>query len=227
MYVDPDGREWVNPYSEQVKTLGKAALDNPNDKGIERQLDNAKVNEARIGEYLKNLKTNDEALYNYVDKLQVTDRKGNLTNVKVYVYADDRNQGDKGQKAQTNYSKLNSNDNIEPALYNGNGIAAPMRINSGKTEIGFDVTIYGNTSFGDERLANEAGDVMYYMEYNNDAFNEKSNSEYFENGGGGMDAYLNSGSGQYSNRVESKYRERKKSGEGKSTDNNPYPLKKK
>lgn len=223
LYRDPDGREWVNPYTEQAEKLGKALLDNPDSKSLQRELKNARANETRVNEYLKNLKTNDEALYSYIDNLKVTDKSGNTANVKVYVFSDTRSQGDQGQTAQTGYIKSGTEPNVD---YESEGIIAPMRP-SKSNQIGFDVTVYGNTSFGDERLANEAGDIMYYMEYNKDAVSEPTQSTYFEGGKeAGMDKYLNSGAGSYSNRVESKYRERKKSGEGKNKDSNPYPLSK-
>ena len=177
LYIDPDGREWVNPYSNKVANAQKALLDNPNDKSLKRELRNAQANESKVNEYLKNLKTNDEALYNYVDKLQVTDKSGNTANVKVYVYADDRSQGDNGQTAQTVYRKSGESPNVD---YNGTEIIAPISPENKK--VGFDVTVYGNTSFGDERLANEVGDIMYYMENNKAAASEKSNAEYFKNG---------------------------------------------
>lgn len=221
LYKDPDGREWVNAYAEQAAKAEKALLDNPNSKSLQRELKNARTNESRVNEYLKNLKTNDEALYSYIDNLKVTDKSGNTANVKVYVYSDERSQGNQGQTAQTGYLRSGTEPNVD---YEGESIIAPMRP-SKPNQIGFDVTVYGNTSFGDERLANEAGDIMYNMEYNKDASKEPSQRTYFEEGKeAGMDKYLSSGAGEYSNRVDSKYRERKKSGEGKNKDSNPYPL---
>lgn len=218
LYIDPDGREWVNAYSAKAANAEKALLNNPNDKSLQRELKNARVNESRVGEYLKNLKTNDEALYNYIDNLKVTDKSGITANVKVYVYSDIKSDGNDGQTAQTQYNKSGASPNVD---YNGTEIIAPLSPKN--KQIGFDVTIYGDKSFGDERLANEAGDIMYSMEHNKEALSEKT--DYFKNGKkAGMNDYLNSGSGSYSNRVESKYRERKKSGEGKNKDNNPYPL---
>jgi len=226
LLVDPNGKEWVNAHSVRIAQLNKQLLDTPNDKQLQRQLVREQKSEILVKDYLQDLKSNDVSLYNYIDNLKVIDKDGNTTNIKVNVSSDARMNGNNGQTAETKFSKLNADNNVEPALYNGSGIASPNSLSSQKKEKGFDVTIYGKTSFGDERLSNEAGDVMYYMEYNQDAFNEKSNSEYFENGGGGKDAYMNSGSGAYSNKVQATYKQRKKDGSGKSSENNPYPLKK-
>jgi RHS repeat-associated protein len=223
IFIDKDGREWVNGYTAKVEELEQTLIKSPNDKSIVRKLNEAKANEALVGQYLKNLKTNDEDLYNYIDKLQVKS-DGKLKNIKVNVTLDVRAQGAAGQTAETGYSKSSDAPNVE---YNGEQIIAPRRSDK-PIEGGFDVKIYGEKSFGDERLANEAGDIMYYMEYNKDAVKEKSSKEIFsENKSGGMDAYLQSGAGTYSNRVESTYRERKNNPSSEKSKTNPYPLKKK
>lgn len=83
-------------------------------------------------------------------------------------------------------------------------------------EPSFDVTIFGNTSFGDSRLANEIGDIMFFMEYNEEAVKEKGNYNM-------SDAeYRHSKTGVYSFMVEKKYKERKNS-PNKSLEN-IYPL---
>jgi len=66
------------------------------------------------------------------------------------------------------------------------------------------------------------GDVMYYMDNNKEAIKGKSQSEYFKPGGGGMDAYNNSPAGNYSYKVQEKYK-RRKTGES----NEKYPFQKK
>lgn len=222
LYIDQDGKEWVNSHTAEVNELTNKLLDNPNDKSLQRQLRQAKINEFRVNQYLKDLQTNDVALYDYIDKLMVVDESGNQKNVKVYVASDpNRISGDNGQTAETTKPMFYTDEpNVK---YNDKDIVAPL----GKNGIpSFDVKIYGKTTFGDERLANEAGDVMYYMEYNEESINEKGNSEHFKPGSGGKDAYLTAGSSVYSNDVEATYRSRKKDGTGKNSNVNPYPLKK-
>jgi len=87
-------------------------------------------------------------------------------------------------------------------------------------EVGFDVELNGGFSFQDVPLANEAGDVMYRMEYPQTAIDNKSDK------GKTMNQYLKSGGpGAYSMEVEETYKKRKEDGTGKDPSNNPYPLK--
>lgn len=221
IFIDRDGNEWVNAHTARIQKLEKQLLDNPDDKKLMQQITNEQKLEARVNDYISNLKENDKALYDYIDNLKVEDASGNERNVKVHVSADRRNRGNQGQKADTRFHKYTDVPNVK---YGDKDIVAP------KSKHGipsFDVTIYGNSTWGDERLANEAGDVMFYMEYNQESLREGGNAQYFEPGGGGMDDYLNSPSGDYSNRVQEVYRDRKSSGEGQNPESNPYPLERK
>ena len=219
LFVDPDGNEWVNVHTLRLAKLNGQLEKNPNSRKIKRQIRRETKKEARVNDYLTTLKNNDDALYNYIDNLKVEDQSGNERNVKVYVKSDPRLKGNKGQLAETSRKRYTDKPNVK---YGDKEIVAPR---SDKGTPSFEVTIYGKSSYGDERLSNEAGDVMYYMEYNPKAVQSKSNSEYFEPGGGGMDEYLNSESGSYSNKVQDKYLERKNNGTGGEGGSNPYPLK--
>ena len=133
-----------------------------------------------------------------------------------------RSAGSSGQGAETAYRK--TGDGITPnATYNGKEIIAPKAPYS--KNFGFDVTVYG-TVLDDEHLANEVGDVMYYLEFNSIAVTQQSDGAVnFSDKDKGMNDYLREGGpGQYSYQVEDKYVDRKKSGEGKDIKNNPYPL---
>lgn len=104
-------------------------------------------------------------------------------------------------------------DNLEDIFSGGR---APINEDG---EIGFDIILNGMFSYHDESLSNEAGDVMFRMEY--PEASRRSGSDV----GKTESEYLKSGSaGDYSNRVQELYRERKKTGEGKDETNNPYPI---
>ncbi len=227
IFIDPDGREWVNAHSAEVARIKKQLLDNPDNKKIQRLLKRAQVKEARVNQYLSDLKANDVSLYNYIDNLQVGDQSGNTVNVKVYVSSDLNNtSGNVGQTAETRYLPTGGEGNNPNVTYGDKKIVAPL--SPDEREIGFDVKVYGKTNYGDERLSNEAGDIMYFMEYNQDALKEGGNQQYNTGDGGiNYDKYINSGSGEYSFEVEDTYKERKKDKTGKDPNNNPYPLKKK
>ncbi len=216
--VDPDGREWVNAYTAERQRLEKAAINNPDDNKIKRQLRRVQRSEERVNQYINDIKTNDVALYNYIENLQVEDNSGNKRNVKVYVSSNPAVNGPNREEATTRWERYTEKPNVK---YGNKQIVAPKATNGTPS---FDITVYGTSSTGDERLSNEAGDIMYYMEHNKDAISEKSNSAFFESGGGGMDAYLNSGSGSYSQNVQDTYTQRKKDGTGKNSSSNPYPL---
>jgi RHS repeat-associated protein len=220
LFIDPDGKEWVNVHTAKVKELEQKLLDNLNDKKLKSELAYEQKNEARINEYLKDLKTNDEALYNYIDNLKVSDDSGNERNIKVYVSSIPHSMsGENGQVAETVTYRGKLNEDAK-ANYNGNTIYVPK----GKGYFNFEVNVYGQTSFGDTRLANEAGDVMFFMEYNQEATKEIGGNKAFDDGG--MNKYLKLESSKYSDKVEETYKQRKKDGTGKDPDNNPYPLKK-
>src|SRR5690606_34782018 len=101
--------------------------------------------------------------------------------------------------------------------YNSKEITLPISKNSeGKRVIGFNVTLYGaeGSSYRDAHLANEAGDVMFFMEYNADAVKAGSDNPTSES------YYQDGGAGAYSRRVETQYKENSKG----NSSSNPYPL---
>ena len=205
--VDIEGQEWVNAHSENVNRLKKAYEKNPT-KEISRQLNAERKKELRVSAYLNELKKNDIHLYNYIENLTVSDESGNYSNVKVSVYSDSYYKGASKEVAKTTFSLTD-----DYVIYNGKAIVAP-RASQGKPS--FDVTIFGDTSFGDSRLANEIGDIMFYMEYNEEAVKEKGNHNMSDI------QYRQSKTGVYSFMVENKYKERKKI--PNKSHENIYPL---
>ncbi len=220
LFVDPDGRKWVNYYTRFVKEKEGALIKNPNDKKLINDLKYYKAMESRVNVLLKKIETNDEALYNYIDNLQVS-MNGKTTDVMVYVSVESGFVGTHGQEGQTKYQKSSDKPNV---VYNDKEIIAPITKSGGSTETGFSIKVWDSSEYSDGALANEAGDVMYYMEYNEEATKGKSNSDYFAPGGGGMNAYMRDPASNYSNKVQDLYSKRKKSGADKNS--NPYPLKK-
>ena len=96
-------------------------------------------------------------------------------------------------------------------------VVGPVNSND---EIGFDVVIYGPNSFSDVSLANEAGDVMFTIEYplaelKGGSDQTKTREQYIEKGSAGA----------YSFSVEDIYQKRKKDNSDKKNEINPYPLK--
>jgi RHS repeat-associated protein len=215
LYVDLDGNEWVNAHTAKVKELESQALDNPNNKGLQRSLDRERNKEAKVAQYLNTLQENDVSLYNYVDQLQVENRNGEKINVKVNVSVKSYN-ANKKESAKTSYE--NKGEAVKyNSLEGGGGFLAPLN-NDG--DIGFDIEINGEFSYQDGPLSNEAVDVMFRMEY--PAAARKSVSDK----GKSEEEYLKPGTAaDYSNRVQEIYIERKETGEGKDKKNNPYPLK--
>ena len=205
--VDIEGQEWVNAHSEKVNKL-KTAYDKNPTKELYRQLKAEIKKESRVNTYLNELKKNDIHLYNYIENLKVSDKSGNYSNVKVSVFSASYYKGASDEVANT-FFQLKG----DYVIYNGEAILAPS---ASLGEPSFDVTIFGNTSFGDSRLANEIGDIMFFMEYNEEAVKEKGNYNMSDT------EYRHSKTGVYSFMVEKKYKERKNS-PNKSLEN-IYPL---
>lgn len=212
---DNDGNEWINAYSAKVKELQQKALDNPNDKKIENELEREKELEAIVDSHIKTLMDNDISLYNYVENLQVKTKEGNK-NVKVTVAVQELDF-DVEWGAKTTYEntgEMVGYDNLEGYYAGGIG---PVDKNG---EIGFDILLNGKTKNRDNTLANEVGDVMFRMEYPKAAKDSgsdkgKSDEEYRAKGTAGY----------YSDIVQALYKARKKDGSGKDPEINPYPLK--
>jgi hypothetical protein len=212
--IDPDGNEWVNARQKDVDRLGKALIDNPNSKKIQREMKNAISMRDDVNNVMNNLRKNDRDLYNYIDNLKVN-IFGKERNVKVEVDIDYRVSGNAGQLADTRH--INSPDFTSE--YKNTTIETPY-MPSKKNAIGFQITLYDGS---DASLANESGDVMYYMEYNKEAVRSgsdegKSYGDYMRKGG----------AGEYSDRVETKYKARSKEVKANpqvaETRENPYPL---
>jgi len=223
LYVDPDGKEWVNAFDAVVAQKEKAFLDNPNSNKLQRQLNIAKENQMKVNEVINNLKENDVALYNYIENLTIKDAvTGEKVNVKVTVGLDYRSGRVGTEDAHTNYRLMSSSGEKHFVEYEGlerKYKITPGPINS-NDEIGFDVTLFSTPDWADINLSNEAGDIMFRMEYPDAA--AKSGTDK----GKSYDDYVKKGTaGYYSFEVEETYKNRKKSGEGKDPNNNPYPLK--
>jgi hypothetical protein len=166
----------------------------------EQQIAEYEQNASRVDQMLSQFKAGDEELFNYIENLAITNENGESVAVKVNVFVVDGDKGNNGQVGETRYGKEDRND-----IYNGNPIITPTTQNpdDGSSSVGFKVSIWDQPSYRDERLANETGDIRYFMEHNDEARNEKSNAEM------SRDEYLNSQSNSFSNKVEKVYRQRK------------------
>jgi RHS repeat-associated protein len=196
-FIDPDGMIWVNPYRENL---------NSGNITDEQQRTSMEEKANRVDNLLKQLKEGDEELYNYIDNLTVVNEDGESVSVNVILSVVDGNAGNKKQVGQTRFNKEDIKD-----TYKDQEITSPTTKSAkdGSSIVGFSVAIWDKPSYSDERLANEAGDIRYFMEHNSEAKNEKSNSEMSK------DEYNNSKSNEYSNKVENVYRARKNGNKNK------------
>ncbi len=225
LFIDTDGKEWVNAYDAIVTEKQKALLDNPNSRKLKRQLAKAQENQTKVNEIINNLKENDIALYNYIENLTVKDAKtGENINVKVTVSLGYRSGRDKTEDASTKYRNADSQGKRKYIKYEGlegkyDITFAPLDEND---EVGFNVTLFSTPEWADVYLSNEAGDVMFRIEYPDAAYNSGSDANKT------YDDYIKKGTaGNYSYKVEDMYKKRKKEKQktGKKSDTNPYPLK--
>ncbi|MFA6152608.1 MAG: hypothetical protein WC716_14890 [Chitinophagaceae bacterium] len=214
--IDPNGKEWVNAGQAEVERLGKLLLNSPNDKDIKKNLKSAIATRDDIQSIINTLKNSDKDLYDYIDNLTV-DLFGKKINVKVEVSSDSRFQSINGNAGETSHNPPNKDFTSE---YNGKTILTPY-VPGKRNVIGFSITLFGTS--GDGTLANEVGDVMYYMEYNKEAVSGgsdvgKSDADYKRIGG----------AGDYSYSVQYLYSERKrqaiKDPESVKNRENPYPI---
>ena len=135
-------------------------------------------------------------MYNYVDNLTVTkegvDENGSLMyapeSVKVRVSLSNLKKGDNNQVGETMF-KL---DSEQSAFYYGSKIYTPWAFHNPSTNIagkdllsafdkqefvvGFNIVLYKN-GMDTETLANEAGDVMFALEYNDISKQESKKSD--------------------------------------------------
>jgi len=211
LLIDPDGMKWINPYEEYLE----ANKDNMS----EEEIKSYKVLAGRSNRVMKDLKEGDETLFNYIENLTLTGYDGNSYDVNISVFVADGIKGKDNQVGQTEFKRTGDGKSVN-ADYGLKKVNVPIaydKLNE-KFKVGFNITVWDGVSFRDNRLANECGDVMFYMEKNIAALNDKSNAEHFREKGG-LDKYLNSPSGKYSTKVESIYKERKN---GKTNVNYPY-----
>jgi RHS repeat-associated protein len=173
--IDPDGMQWVNPYYGQIdQELGKAEV---NLKRIEELAALGNKVQGLINE----IKEKDPELYDYVENLSYTsevpdENGGDFVSksqpIEVRVYLTDAQKGEDGQRGETLYDpKDNTID------YNGLSINTPLSKTNSNVKLagglkfkvnrpGFNILLYNNfNSVTTSTLANEAGDVMAYMEY--------------------------------------------------------------
>lgn len=224
LLLDLDGKEWINVHELKAKELEKKLLDNPNDKKLKREFNREVIKSKQVNQSLQTLKESDPSLYNYINDLKVIDAKTNeAINVNVKVKIKAFNESPNGESASTSYSNYKSDKATRIWIYyesqeeHETSLPGPINFDD---EIGFNVTLYGSGEFLDGSLANEAGDIMFRMEY--PAAAKKSGSD----NGKSEEQYRKPGSaGYYSFKVEEIYKKRKKDGTGKDVNNNPYPLK--
>jgi hypothetical protein len=213
--VDADGREWVNGYDAAIIELQAKAKANPTDKSIESRLAYATSMRNEVARVMDQVRANDPALYNYIDQLTYTRTNGDgvttTNNLKVVVNLDMGGEGSQKEAGSTDRLPIDT----YKGQYGGKEVVLPLN----KGFVGFNVTLYGGIGRSkDATLANEAGDVMYFMEFNDKAVAEGSNKPLEE-------SYRSKGSGKYSDRVEDEYRDRRSQTQnGTPPTSNPYPL---
>jgi RHS repeat-associated protein len=210
--IDPNGMKWVNVHDDEVTK----AQENYDSKKTwlgrvfaKMNLNYAKRNQERTEKVLEKFKETDPDLYNYGENLKITDVSGNELDVNLYVSATARTVGPGGN--QTGSTEYIPSASLQNGIYEGTPVVVPFtpKTRDGVARVGFEIKLYGEESFQDLSLANEIGDVQYYFMHNEAAIREGGDSKFFAPGGGGWDAYANSGSGKYSFGVEREYRKKR------------------
>lgn len=231
-FIDEGGRIWVNYYTALVAKQKELALNNPDDRKVQKQLERLMRLETETNAMIDDLKKYDPALHAYIENLTISKFGAEMKVPVIVRKSDDRSASAEGTEASRGSGAIGttvwidySGGVYEPnATYNGTEIMEPATRLPGKKALtpGFLVTIYAGSVNKDISLANEAGDVMHFMEYNRDAFKEGGNA------GMSWDKYANGGSGKYSFDVEDMYKSRKKErlANPDAEQSNPYPLKK-
>jgi RHS repeat-associated protein len=174
--IDPDGMQWINPYFEQIdKELRNGNLN------LERVEELAALGNKTQG-LINEIKEKDPELYDYVENLKFSTEEpdgdkivSRSHDVQVRVYLSDTQKGSAGQLGDTKYG-FSADQSIN---FYGKDVQVPLsqqkeagtRISgdipmiSGK--VGFNIVLYNNfNNVTANTLANEAGDVMAFMEYN-------------------------------------------------------------
>lgn len=205
--IGPTGMKWVNRYQEY--------LDSNRDNVDEQDIAKYEAKAKGVNDLLTAFKENDSELHDYIDNLSVTSTDESSVDVSVVVRVSAQKEGDNGQ---TKHGKADNSD-----TYNGGVITTPttMSPQDGSSIVGFTMTIYGASGnnknvYADHTLTNESGDVMYFMEHNDVAKNEKSNHKMTPS------EYQNSNSNNYSNKVERVYRKRKRTKKNGKKHKYPY-----
>lgn len=201
LLIDIDGKKWINPYQS---ALAAAKLENPNSDEVKLLSHLA----TEVDNIIATLRNNDPELYDYIESLQ---SGGYQVNVFVYLSNSEYSPpnpaipGDNGgAEANTNFSWNTAQMGNEPPVTYVNsadisyadiaGNVKPRQIPNS-----FNVVLYKTAdSPQDEKLANEAGDVMFAIE-NSEVSQSEDNSL----------PYMRKYSTHYSFNVETVYKARK------------------
>lgn len=152
LFVDPDGREWINAYDALVAKAKRSLLDNLNNKNLQRDLRSYEINQTKVAKVLKDLRSNDLSLYNYVENLSVTDViSGEIIDVKVTVGLDYQSGKYSNEEARTEYNSIMKSGSKHYVNYKSKEPyydVTPGPINS-QDEIGFDITLFSTEDWAD------------------------------------------------------------------------------
>jgi RHS repeat-associated protein len=200
--VDPDGKKWVNYYDKMV-ALQTAALLFVGPKLRKKILEDLRtytMYQEIVNDIIQEMKFYDGQLYNYIADLKITYDLINCVYEDVVVVvrynpqetSQTETPGEKGDCGQTRFGKVKFDDR-EDAYYNGVYIVSPKNEEARTQDeaIGFTVEIWSSNSDGgpDVSLANECGDVWFFMEENAKQKGGKSDDtkskSYTKKGGAG------------------------------------------
>lgn len=206
----------VNPYKELAE------------KTKDKDLKNEYLRlHAQTDQLLQTFKENDPELYNYINSLKIKDKDGKETQLQVVVVLNDtpekRFESDRPYNGRTKFKPKPTSDN--KYKYKGNPIRLyettltvpwPSGFDGGQTKKpepvlgtiqGFQVNIWNltNKQAMNDALANEAGDIMFAMEFPNSV----DNSNNVDAKGNLSGNYKNTASQNYSSNVEYVYKRRK------------------
>lgn len=233
LLIDAKGLIWENPYRTHYNEMAK--IENPTAAQIQTMAQLKEYGD-RVDQMINELRRNDPQLYDYINNLQVT-HDGTEIPVRVPVYISDAAYYDLGANSYAKGLTFTTFSKDATAEYQGNEIYAPLltapnekynaiaSVGSVDVTVGFkkgvgsSIIIYGKVPddpalYNQDRiLSNEAGDVMYSMEYNKMAYKGVAS--------GTSSSYFSQYSSQYSFAVEDAYMQTKK---GTLDEQNKYPL---
>ena len=211
--VDPDGRKWVNYYDRLIKDKIFEYL--CGDITVLDQILKYQQYQEIVNNMIEDIKFYQRPLYDYIENLAIVEDL--ITNsykrdvvVVVRFNENYRSQADVFSKRGGKGAGVTTFDHNPPgspydAMYNNKGVHKPTNPNA-RVEfeaVGYDVEIY-NAIEKDVALSNEAGDIMFNLEYNDISVSEK-----FDDSDPGE--YNNAASTQYSNGISTKYKKEKSS----------------